>query len=59
MDEKEIERLKLLNEIYMNENEVLKSEYRLLKEEYNNKMSFTERVLRKGYRKVRSVFKRG
>ena len=58
MDEKEkqeIEKLKILNEIYVNENARLKYEYTILKKDYDAKRSLIEKIIRKIYRKVRSV----
>ena len=60
MSEKEqIEQLKLLNDIYLNENEQLKMEYMLLQYEYDQlQYKIDKNILIKIYRKFKNLLKK-
>ena len=55
----EIERLKILNDIYKNENEQMKLEYTLLSYEYQTLLNkLNKNIAIRGYRKTKRILKR-
>lgn len=56
--EKEVSRLRILNDIYITENEEIKHEYRVLWDKMMAQNKKKETILKRGIRKIKRVIKR-